>query len=537
MENIDLKPVKGIEDYARKQFGTHIIWYHRKGYYAQCMCAECGKIYAIRTKETGDPFEDDLAQIEVPARDRATKCRQCGTKAIFKPTGHTKYEHHFDRICYGQKIDDEHFVFRIFYTTQSIRAGEETEYKCYEDERIFLEKGKKPSRYDHYAYYANNTWYQEGAWHKRSTGENWWYKVHPRTYREIKKTGMFKYVPVEERITNRYRDETWLMDYYIAAARYPDFEMIIKMGLTEYASRLVEKFPCNPNPRGKKIEDRLRINKDRIKELIEAKGGIDTLRLFQLERQSGAHWSDEDIETIKTLMHNTYGHEWKTALKYISPVRIRNYMRKQRIWPNEKDNWQKSHEKRECRNEYYDYLSMRAASGYDMTDEVVLFPKDLKRRHDEMVLEREKEKIDKRKKEVLERFPKIKTKYRRLSEKYSAAAGGYIIRPAKDAAEIVTEGRLLHHCVGGDNYLQKHNTGRSFILFLRPIKDKDIPYITVEIRDEEIIQWYGAYDKKPNQKLIDAWLEKYIKELKKHEKMLKKGEKSSKTKQNVQKTA
>ena len=79
MEDITLKPVKGIEDYARKQFGTHIIWYHRKGYYAQCMCAECGKIYAIRTKETGDPFEDDLTRIEVPARDRATKCRQCGT--------------------------------------------------------------------------------------------------------------------------------------------------------------------------------------------------------------------------------------------------------------------------------------------------------------------------------------------------------------------------------------------------------------------------------------------------------------------------
>lgn len=512
MENIDLKPVKGIEDYARKQFGTHIVWYRRKGYYAQCMCAECGKIYAIRTKETGDPFEDDLARIEVPARDRATKCRQCGTKAIFKPTGHTKYEYHFDRICYGQKIDDEHFVFRIFYASQRIRAGNKTEYYCKEDRRIYLEKGKKPTRYEVYG----SGWYQPG------TGENWRYLVHPRTYKEIAKTGMIKYVPKEKEIFERYYGECALIDYYIAAARYPDFEMIIKMGLTEYALRLVYKLPCNPNPRGKKIEDRLRINKDRIKDLIEAKGEIDTLTLFQLERQAGTRWSDENIEIIKTLRDNTYGREWKTALKYISPVRIRNYMKKQRIWPNKKDSWQESHNKRECRNEYYDYLSMRAASGYDMTDEVILFPKDLKRRHDEMVLEREKEKIDKRKKEALERFPKIKTKYRRLSEKYSAAAGGYIIRPAKDAAEIVIEGRLLHHCVGGDNYLQKHNTGRSFILFLRPIKDKDIPYITVEIRDEEIIQWYGAYDKKPNEKLIDAWLNKYCKELKKRKEKPKK---------------
>ena len=64
-----------------------------------------------------------------------------------------------------------------------------------------------------------------------------------------------------------------------------------------------------------------------------------------------------------------------------------------------------------------------------------------------------------------------------------------------------------------------------------------MPYITVEIRDDKIVQWYGAYDRKPDKQMIEAWLEKYIKELKKHEKMLKKAKKSSKTKQNVQKTA
>ena len=179
---------------------------------------------------------------------------------------------------------------------------------------------------------------------------------------------------------------------------------------------------------------------------------------------------------------------------------------------------------------------MKVDQGYEMND-IQVFPKDIRRRHDEMVLEAEKTKLDKRKKEANERYSKIKAKYHRLSDKYSAAAGGLIIRPAKDAAEIVTEGRILHHCVGGDNYLSSHNDGRSFILFLRKISEKDTPYITVEIRDDKIIQWYGAYDRKPDKQMIEAWLEKYIKELKKHEKMLKKAPKSPKTKQNVQKTA
>ena len=160
---------------------------------------------------------------------------------------------------------------------------------------------------------------------------------------------------------------------------------------------------------------------------------------------------------------------------------------------------------------------MRAELGYDMTDDIILYPKDLHRRHNEVVLESETSRLDKRKEKVLKRFPSIAKKYKKLSDKYSAAAAGYIIRPAKDAAEIVTEGRVLHHCVGGDTYLLKHNRGQSFILFLRKVADPDMPFITVEIRDCRILQWYGAYDKKPDEKYFTAWLETYIKELKKRE--------------------
>ena len=79
------------------------------------------------------------------------------------------------------------------------------------------------------------------------------------------------------------------------------------------------------------------------------------------------------------------------------------------------------------------------------------------------------------------------------------------------------EGRTLHHCVGGDNYLSKHNDGSTYILFLRHGKTSEIPYITVEISNNgsEILQWYGNNDTKPDKEEIDAWLNKYLKELKK----------------------
>ena len=519
MENMELKPLKGIDEWSRKQFkSNHFVYYRRKGVYAECHCAECGQKYVLRAIPTEDPFVDAATDIEKPERDKETVCRKCGAKAVYKPAKHTKSEYAFERVCYGQKIDDEHFVFRIFYATQKTRQGQDTYYGCTEDERIYLEKGKKPSRYDHYAYYADAAWHNPGTWHQRTTGENWYYLVHPKTRKEIAKTGMFKYVPVMD----HWKNDGDIIEYYIAAARYPDLEMIIKMGMTDYADNLIRKIPVNPNPRGKKIEDRLRINKDRLKSLIEHKGEKRTLELYQLERRLGAHWKDKELSIVRELREPTYTTDWEKVskiLKYMSPIRMKNYMKKQKMWmPGKSATWQERKRREDLRREYYDYILMRIYEGYDMTSDIILFPADFVRRRDEMIMQVEKAKMDKRKKEVLEKFPKIKSKYRRLSEKYYMAEGGYVIRPAKDAAEIVEEGRILHHCVGGDGYLNSHDNGKSFILFLRAAAKKDVPFITVEIRGEEIVQWYGAYDKKPDRKSIDAWLNTYTEQLTRREK-------------------
>lgn len=514
MDNLDLKPVKGIEEWTIKQFpDNRIVYYTRKGVHAECHCAECGAKYIIRAVASEDPFSAAvLEDTEKPERDKETVCRKCKTKAIYKPANHTRSEYRSIHVCFGQTIDDEHFVFRIFYAHQVTHQGRNTDYRCYEDERIYLEKGKKPTRFDYYA----------GGWHRRGTGESWSYIVHPKTFKEIKKCGMLKYVPEEPEVTQHFREQNWVIDYYIAAARYPDFEMIVKMGLSHYANCLVQGYPVNPNPRGKRIEDRLRINKNRIKDLVAHHGEKQYLQLYQVERRAKAHWTDAELKIIEELRASTYCMEWEkvtTVLKYTSPTRMKNYMVKQKMWmTEERGDYREWNRRTDLRREYFDYIRMRQNAGYDMTSDIILFPADFRRRRDEMILQAERERMDKRKKEVNEKFPRIAERYKKLSDKYSAAAGGLIIRPAKDAAEIVEEGRILHHCVGGDNYLQSHNTGRSFILFLRNIEQKDIPLITVEIRGEHILQWYGAYDKKPDQTKIDAWLRTYTKELKQRKK-------------------
>ena len=151
--------------------------------------------------------------------------------------------------------------------------------------------------------------------------------------------------------------------------------------------------------------------------------------------------------------------------------------------------------------------------GYDLSNSVYLFPRDLQSAHNEMVLQRESAKLDKRIKEVEKNYAAIKKHYRKTAKMYSFESDGYLIRPAKCAGEIVMEGRLMHHCVGGDNYLEKHAKGKSFILLMRKKEKPEEPYVTIEIKDKEIVQWYEAYDKKPHEDEIQPWLDSYIKHL------------------------
>ena len=159
---------------------------------------------------------------------------------------------------------------------------------------------------------------------------------------------------------------------------------------------------------------------------------------------------------------------------------------------------------------------MRIQRGYDLNNTIYQYPRDLRAAHEQMVMESHKEEMDKRFREVAEKFPNIKHIYRELRKKYYYEDDDYIIRPARAAEEIVMEGRLLHHCVGGDNYLRKHNNRETYILMLRFKQKPKEPYITVEIDSGRpyIKQWYGKRDTKPDKKNIDTWLDNYLEFLK-----------------------
>ena len=340
--------------------------------------------------------------------------------------------------------------------------------------------------------------------------------IHEKTWEELKGT-MLQYSGAKEYV--KAKGKVNLEAYMTRYTEYPQMEMLSKRGLYKLVDRMI-KGECGfiRESKASRPEDFLGIWKNRMKRLIVSEGAEQTLWALQLERQQNAHWTDQILRAIEEIRPSQMGLDH--ALQYQSIQKLLNHIGKyagvdiagmQKICPTAETKMSST------ANTYFDYLRMREERGYDLHNTIYLWPKNLRRAHDQMVDEINGEAIKSREEEVEKRFPEIRKKYRRLRSMFYYEDDDFLIRPARSAKEIVREGRILHHCVGGDGYLRKHNNGDSYILFLRWKESQEEPYITIEIKDGKIQQWYGEYDRKPDQNIIEPWLEKYLEHLERQE--------------------
>lgn len=132
----------------------------------------------------------------------------------------------------------------------------------------------------------------------------------------------------------------------------------------------------------------------------------------------------------------------------------------------------------------------------------LLWPRDLIRAHDQMVL-RVKEKED------AKLNAKIASRLEELSDlTYKDEELGFFIRPAESQGELIKEGKLLHHCVGG--YASAYADGKTVILFIRRINDPEIPFYTLEYKNGSVQQNRGDHNCARTSEIIEfekKWLE------------------------------
>jgi hypothetical protein len=88
--------------------------------------------------------------------------------------------------------------------------------------------------------------------------------------------------------------------------------------------------------------------------------------------------------------------------------------------------------------------------------------------------------------------------FAKATEKYldlETSVDDYILLVPRQSKDLVNEGNVLQHCVG--SYIKKVANGQSQIMFLRSKKFKEDPLVTVEIRENEIVQVRGQANRLP----------------------------------------
>ena len=334
--------------------------------------------------------------------------------------------------------------------------------------------------------------------------------VLPETFTEMQGT-IFKYSALREFV--EAAGDTNPIDYMERYTQTPQIEMLTKLGLTDVVKELVScKYGIVRSERATRPDVFLGIRKDKVKLLISHKGNIKMLNIMQIERRLDKNWTEEQIENLAEI-DATQG-DIEMILNMMTLQKALNQIAKYSGCEFGSNCSSAMGRIKHVARLYFDYLSMRIQLGYDMSNTVYQRPRNLETAHNKMVAEIDKEKVDERMQKVAEKYPLIRKNYRKLRNINFYEDENFIIRPARSAEEIAKEGRILHHCVGGDGYLSKHNEQKSIILFLRFKKEQETPYITIEIEGEHILQWYGAYDKKPDKETIAPWLDQYVNLLK-----------------------
>lgn len=451
------------------------------------ICAYCGEKVALDGEQRFNGYG---------------KCPACGSRIQYKTIKKTVQKTDRKKAVYIQKIDGG-FMVRYFNTikTSSPLYGEN--YRSYE---VAMETYRGGKRWNDYCYRSGV--FGEMYWDDRKRLEMGGWEpegyLYTKNVKMVVRDTVLRYAPLAEWMKHEKKEIP--VGYFIR--KYPTsqfLEFFVKIGLyrltTEYVRRDYKWTGQTPN-------EILKINKQRINRLIRMDGGLIALEWLRYEEREGLKIPDDTILWLQD--SRLTPNSCRSILGSIgSVVRMVRYIARQDVPPAD------------FLRTWADYLRMAADEGMDTMDDIVRFPKNLRARHDYLVRLGEQSEDKKR----LEKYAALDKRIaERLPEagRYYWESEDYVIVPAAKCKELMTESRTLHHCVGmNDRYMNKMAAGESWILFLRKREALDTPYYTIEIDmgNDEILQWYSEYDRKPDADRIRKILNLFRRSLEKRKRV------------------
>lgn len=287
-----------------------------------------------------------------------------------------------------------------------------------------------------------------------------------------------------------------LIRYLAFYAKYPSAEYIMKLGFGRFiATKLNGDLMAGAlHYRGNTPQKVLRMPLSRadIADLKAAAPTIqeETLLLWQIMKREKENVKLSEITKDDFASeHISKIHDLYPKIKSIE--KMKKYYAKQtafsKFYEKDKPKWAGG----SCAIGYFlsdwiDYLTACKKLEFDMKDTSVLFPKDLKRAHDNAI---EQVKIS-----ANERLDKKIRARAEVLDNFNFCYGDLVAVPAASSRELIFEGEMLHHCVG--MYTERYAAGVTNIIFIRRVKALDKPFFTMEVnKNNEVVQVRGNNNK------------------------------------------
>ncbi len=141
-------------------------------------------------------------------------------------------------------------------------------------------------------------------------------------------------------------------------------------------------------------------------------------------------------------------------------------------------------------SEWLDYYEAASELGENLRDARILLPRNMREMHDRMNQRLTALRLEEKLKKLELEQMKLDKRMKKLKKEFCFSAYGLVLRPYRDAREVIEEGKALGICIG--SYAQRYLEGRTIICCLRRAEEPDKPWRAVEFSaNGQVIQDRG----------------------------------------------
>lgn len=406
------------------------------------LCTCCGKHHELK---------------EQPKYGKEGTCPGCKRKVQYRTYKKKGRIHDWEYAALIQKIQGG-YVLRFFALNQLIEQGTRSYGGMSEKIRItYNEQWNRQAIYSYHRYKTTNKirWcngYEYlSAYGGRKEEERC--RLYPRNLRKILKGSKLEYSGMPE--FARTGIEFYQQDFIDKAKEYTGIEKLIKAEFYNLTNSCISYGSRAP----------IDLYQKRVKKVLGLTG-----EYYNLIRDKDPTWREYEVteqcqdvgirvtwEQIQKM--SQYARNFAIYMRHSTPHKMLKYieglksegpyaMRNQEV------------------NDYHDYLQLAAGLGYNLDDDWILYPKNLKERHDQLTEEQNERKAELEKESDDKKDRKLKRTIKRKGwTRYEMETEQLLIRLPKCAHEIRKEGNAQHHCVA--TYMDRMVAGETCILFIR----------------------------------------------------------------------